>query len=97
MSLSSCYAIKLTQVKFPQAEDRKRKQSQEDKVALPSTSTLSQKRPRVSPPISTLEDTGENAAVGVSGKEINPLESWAHAVLLIGQIARFLYYYSIIG
>ncbi|KAL5316341.1 hypothetical protein ACEPPN_015386 [Leptodophora sp. 'Broadleaf-Isolate-01'] len=77
MSLSSCHAIKLTQVKFPQAEDRKRKRSQEDEAPLPSTTTPSQKRPRASPPRSTLEDTiGENAAVGVSEKEINPLEYW---------------------
>lgn len=97
MSLSSCslllcYAIKLTEVKFPQAEDRKRKRSQEDEAPLPSTTTPSttapsQKRPRASPPRSTLENTigedtigedtiGENAAVGVSGKEINPVEYW---------------------
>ncbi|KAG9227973.1 hypothetical protein BJ875DRAFT_538432 [Amylocarpus encephaloides] len=65
------------EIKFPQAEDRKRKRSQEDEAPLPSTTTPSQKRPRASPPRSTLEDTiGENAAVGVSGKEINPLEYW---------------------
>jgi hypothetical protein len=75
MSLSSYYAIKLTQVKFPQAEDRKRKRSQEDEAPLPSITTPSQKRPRASPPRSTLEDTiGKNVAVGVSEKEINPLE-----------------------
>ncbi|KAF4628751.1 hypothetical protein G7Y89_g9402 [Cudoniella acicularis] len=60
-----------------EAEDRKRKRSQEDEAPLPSTTTPSQKRPRASPPRSTLEDTiGENAAVGVSEKEINPLEYW---------------------
>ncbi|KAL7938316.1 hypothetical protein V8C35DRAFT_148512 [Trichoderma chlorosporum] len=67
MSLSPCYAIKLTQVKFPQAEDRRRKRKDE----APSTTTPAQKRPRASPPRSS-----ENAAVGVSGKEINPLEYW---------------------
>jgi hypothetical protein len=77
MSLSSCYAIKLTQVKFPQTEDRKRKRSQGDKTPLLSTATPSQKRPRTSPPRSPIEDTiGENTVVGVSGKEINPLEYW---------------------
>jgi hypothetical protein len=76
MSLSSCYAIKLTQVKFPQAEDRKRKRLQEDEAPLPSTAP-SQKRLRTSPPRSPIEDTiGENTAVGVSGKEINSLKYW---------------------
>jgi hypothetical protein len=75
MPLSSCYAIKLTQVKFLQAEDRKRKRLQEDEAPLPSTTTPSQKRPRASPPRSTLEDIiGENTAVGFSEKEINLLK-----------------------
>jgi hypothetical protein len=77
MPLSSCYAIKLTQVKFPQIKDRKRKRSQEDALTLPSSATPSQKRPRKSPPQSPIEGTiGENAAVGDSGEEINPLEYW---------------------
>jgi hypothetical protein len=77
MPLSSCYAIKLTQVKFPQIKDRKRKRSQEDEPTLPSSATPSQKRPRTSPPQSPIEDAiGENAAVGDSGEEINPLEYW---------------------
>lgn len=79
MSLSSCCAIKLTQVKFPQAEDRnrKRKRSQDDETPLLSTATPSQKRPRASPPQSPIEHTiGENTAVGVSGKEINLVEYW---------------------
>jgi hypothetical protein len=77
MSLSFCYAVKLTQVKFPQAEDRKRKRSQEDEATLPSTASPSQKRPRTSPPRSPIKDTiGENTVVGVSGKEIDPLEYW---------------------
>ena len=66
MSISSCYAIKLTYYKSP-VEDRKRKRSQEDE-------TPSRKRLRASPQ-STLEDTaGEN--VVVSGKEINLIEYW---------------------
>ncbi|KAL5315254.1 hypothetical protein ACEPPN_017906 [Leptodophora sp. 'Broadleaf-Isolate-01'] len=76
MSLSSCYAIKLTQVKFPQAEDRKRKRSQDDETPL-STTTPSQKRPRASLARSPIEDIiCENAAVGDSRKEINPLKYW---------------------
>ncbi|KAG4419338.1 hypothetical protein IFR04_007486 [Cadophora malorum] len=61
---------------FPQAEDRKRKRerSKEDEAPLPATP--SQKRPRTSPR-SPLKDTiSENAAVGGSGKEINPIEYW---------------------
>jgi hypothetical protein len=74
MLLSFSYAIKLTQVKFPQAEDRKRKRSQ-DEATLPSTATPSQKRPRTSPPRSPIENIiGENTAVGDSGEEVNPLE-----------------------
>jgi hypothetical protein len=74
MSLSSCYAIKLTQVKLPRAEKRRRKRSQEGEAPLHS-----QKRPRASHPRSTLEDTiGKNAVVGVRGKEINPVEYWTH-------------------
>ena len=77
MSLSSCYAIKLTQVKFPQAEGRKRKRPQEDDGLLPSTTTTSQKRPRTSPPISPIKDTiGENTAAVVSEKDINLIEYW---------------------
>jgi hypothetical protein len=78
MSLSFCYAIKLTQVKFSQAEDRKqkRKRSQEDKASFLLTSP-SQKRPRTSSSRSSIENTiGENTAVGVSRKDINPLEYW---------------------
>lgn len=71
------YAIKLTQVKLPQAKDRKRKLSHEDKDTLLSTATPPQKRPRTSPPRSSIQETiGENTAVGVSGKEINPVEYW---------------------
>ncbi|PMD60370.1 uncharacterized protein K444DRAFT_652620 [Hyaloscypha bicolor E] len=53
----------LTQVKFPQIKDRKRKRSQEDELILPSSATPSQKRPRKSPPQSPIKGTiGENAA-----------------------------------
>jgi hypothetical protein len=77
MSLSCYYTIKLTQVKFPQAEDRKRKRPQEDERLLPSTTTPSQQRLRTSPPRSPIEDTiGENTPADVSGKEINPIEYW---------------------
>ncbi|KAH6699914.1 hypothetical protein BKA61DRAFT_562017 [Leptodontidium sp. MPI-SDFR-AT-0119] len=62
---------------FPQAKDRKRKLSREDEAALPSTSTPSQKRTRTSPLRSLIQETiGENTTVGVSEKEINPLEYW---------------------
>ncbi|MCJ1308306.1 hypothetical protein MMC25_001959 [Agyrium rufum] len=58
-----------------QKRKRKRKRSQEDEAALPFTTTTSQKRPWASPPRSAVEDTvSKNAAVGVSGKEINPVE-----------------------
>ena len=70
MSLS-CYAIKLTEVKFSQAKGRKRTQ---DEASLLSSTTPSQKRPRASLSRPNLEDTiGE---VDVSRKEINPLEHW---------------------
>ncbi|KAF7858882.1 hypothetical protein EAF04_008924 [Stromatinia cepivora] len=62
---------------FPQTKNRKRKLSQEDEAPLPSTATPSQKRPRTSPLRSPNQETiSENTAVGVSGKEINPLEYW---------------------
>src|SRR4051794_5356042 len=77
MPLFSCYAIKLTQVKFPQIKDQKRKRSQKDELFLLSSATLSEKRPRKSPPQSSIEGTiGEKVAVGDSGEEINPLEYW---------------------
>ncbi|MCJ1348111.1 hypothetical protein MMC31_006342, partial [Peltigera leucophlebia] len=70
-------ATKLTQVKFIHTKDRKRKLSQEDEATLPSTATPSQKRPRTSPPRSRIQETiGDNTAVGISEKEINPLEYW---------------------
>ncbi|OWP06250.1 hypothetical protein B2J93_2488 [Marssonina coronariae] len=60
-----------------QIKDRKRKRSQENEPTLPPCATSSQKRRRKSPPQSAIEDTiGENAAVGDSGEEINPLEYW---------------------
>jgi hypothetical protein len=49
MSLSSCYAIKLTQGKLPQSDDRKRKRKRsQDEALLPATATSPQKRPRTS-------------------------------------------------
>jgi len=80
MSLSPCYAVKLTQIKFPQSKDRnrnqKRKQSQ-DEALLPTTATP-RKRPRTSPQGAHIEDTiGANTAVGVSRKDINALEYWS--------------------
>ncbi|KAH6714478.1 hypothetical protein BKA61DRAFT_632343 [Leptodontidium sp. MPI-SDFR-AT-0119] len=49
----------------------------EDEPTLPSSAIPSQKRPRTSPLQSPIESTiGENAAVGDSGEEINPLEYW---------------------
>ncbi|OJD12881.1 hypothetical protein AJ78_06596 [Emergomyces pasteurianus Ep9510] len=69
------YVIKLTQVKFPQSKDRKRKQklSQEDEVTLSST-TASSKRLRTSPPRFLIQKKISEKAVGVSEKKINPLE-----------------------
>merc|ERR1712093_522723 len=62
---------------FLQTKDRKRKLSQEDEATLHSTTTQSQKRPRTSLLRSPIQETiGENTAVGVSDKEINPLEYW---------------------
>ena len=77
MPLFSCYALKLTRVKFSQIKDRKRKRSQEDKSILPSSATPSRKRPRTSPPQFPVEITiSGNAAIGDSGEEIDPLEYW---------------------
>jgi hypothetical protein len=73
MSLSSCYAIKLTQVKFPQAKDRKRKRLQEVEGPLLYYHSLSE-RPRASPPRSPIYTTGKNTGVGINRKEINPIE-----------------------
>lgn len=56
---------------------RKRKPSQEEEATFPFTVTPSQKRPRTSSPRSPIQETiGENTAVAVIGKEINPLEYW---------------------
>ncbi|KAH9205696.1 hypothetical protein DL95DRAFT_470351 [Leptodontidium sp. 2 PMI_412] len=71
--LSSRKSARLSRT-FPQAEDRKRKRSQDDETPL-STTTPSQKRPRASLARSPIEDIiCENAAVGDSREEINPLE-----------------------
>ena len=73
MSLSFYYAVKakLTPAQSLQHEYRKRKRVQGESP-IPS-----QKRPRTSPPRSTLETIiGTEAVVGVSGMEINPLQHW---------------------
>ena len=78
MSLSVCCATKLTEAKFSDAEDRKRKLSQE--AVLSSAATPSQKRLRTLPPRPLIEDIlGENTvatAVDVTGREISPIEYW---------------------
>ncbi|PVH69860.1 hypothetical protein DL98DRAFT_661451 [Cadophora sp. DSE1049] len=62
---------------IPQAEDRKRKRQRSKEDEGPLLTTPSQKRARTSPLRSPLKDTiSENAAVGGSGKEINPIEYW---------------------
>src|SRR5450756_311097 len=76
MSLSSCYAVKLTKVKFPQVEDRKRKRkrSRSQEALFLTTATPSQKRRRTSPLRPPEDATGENTLVDVVGKAINPIE-----------------------
>jgi hypothetical protein len=76
MSLSSCYHVKLTKVKFPQVEDRKRKRKRSQEAPLPTTATPSQKRPRTSPLRPPEDATGENTVVDVVGKAIDPIEHW---------------------
>ncbi|KAF7914564.1 uncharacterized protein EAF01_000970 [Botrytis porri] len=62
---------------FPQTKNRKRKRSQEDKAALPSTITPFQKRLQTSPLQSPNQETiSKNTAIDINSKEINPLEYW---------------------
>jgi hypothetical protein len=79
MSLSSCYAIKLTQVKFPQnqstplQEDRKRKralQPEEPPIRAPT------KRPRTSAHSAFGDTFGQPAADGIADNKINPIAYW---------------------
>ena len=85
MSISSCYATKLTQVQFPQnlstplqAKDRKRKRSQETEDPLfriPAKPL--QKRPRTSLASLAVKDTiSQEAASGVGENKVNPIDHW---------------------
>ena len=85
MLLRSCYAMKLTQGKFPQnlptplqVKDRRRKQSQEAADSLfRILSKPLQKRPRTSLENFAVEDTfGQEAVNGVSENKINPVDYW---------------------
>jgi hypothetical protein len=76
MSLSSYYAIKLTQVKFPQAEDRKRKRSQEPEgpsSLAPSEPLRKQRRTSLA-----VKDTCDQGATsGINDNKINPIDYWS--------------------
>ena len=81
MLLSFCYAIKLTQVKFPQnlsapLQDKGRKRKRAQEPEEPPTKSL-RKRPRTSIAYSDLGDTiGQLAADGVADNKINPIAYW---------------------
>ena len=85
MSISSCYATKLTQVQFPQnlstplqAKDRKRKRPQEAEdppFRIPAKPL--QKRLRTSLTSSAVKDTiGQEVTSGVSENKVNPIDYW---------------------
>src|ERR1700733_2232786 len=76
MSLSSCYTRKLTKVKFPQVEDRKRKRKRSLEVPSPTTTAPSQKRPRTSSLRPPKDTTSDNRLVDVVRKATNPVEHW---------------------
>jgi hypothetical protein len=80
MSLSSCYAIKLTRVKFPQAEDRKRKRSQEPEgpSSLAPSEPLRKQR-RTSLVDAAINDTCDQGATsGINDKKTNPIDYWSN-------------------
>jgi hypothetical protein len=85
MSLSFCYTIKLTQVKFPQNlsaplqdKDRKRKRAQEpEEPPICAPTKRLRKRSRTSVAHSTFRDTfGQSTADGVADNKINPIDYW---------------------
>jgi hypothetical protein len=85
MSLSFCYAIKLTQVKFPQNlsaplqdKDRKRKRAQEpEEPPVCAPTKRLRKRSRTSVAHSAFGDTfGQSTADGVADNKINPIDYW---------------------
>jgi hypothetical protein len=82
MSISSCYATKLTQVQFPQnlltplqAKDRKRKRPQEaDDLPFRIPAKPLQKRPQTSLASSAVKDTiGQEV---VSENKVSPIDYW---------------------
>ena len=85
MSLLFCYAIKLTQVKFPQnlsappqGKDRKRKRAQEpEESSVCAPTERLRKRPRTSVARSAFRDTfSPLAADGVADNKVNPIAYW---------------------
>ena len=85
MSLLFCYAIKLTQVKFPQnlsappqGKDRKRKRAQEpEESSVCAPTERLRKRPRTSVARSAFGDTfSPLAADGVADNKVNPIAYW---------------------
>jgi hypothetical protein len=85
MSLSFCYAIKLTQAKFPQnlsaplqVEDRKRKRAQElEELPISTSRKHLRKRPRTSLAGAAAKDTCDQEATnGSNGNNTNPVDYW---------------------
>jgi hypothetical protein len=78
MSFSSCYATKLTRVKFPQVEDQKRKRSRVPKgPPNPDPGEPLQKRRRTSLAGATVKDTCEQEATsGINDNKTNPIDYW---------------------
>jgi hypothetical protein len=85
MSLSFCYAIKLTQAKFPQnlsaplqVEDRKRKRAQElEELPVSASRKHLRKRPRTSLAGAAAKDTCDQEATnGSNGNNTNPVDYW---------------------
>lgn len=85
MSLSFCYVIKQTQVKFPQNlsaplqdKDRKRKRAQEpEQPPVCAPTKRPRKRLRTSVAHSAFRDTfGQPAVDGVADNKINPIAYW---------------------
>ena|SRR5947209_5997092 len=87
MSLSPCYATKLTQAQLTpnlsttplQAKDRRRKRAREAEDPLHCIpATPLQKRPRKSLASSPAKDAfGQEAASGVGEDEVNPIDYWS--------------------
>jgi hypothetical protein len=80
MSLSSCYALKLIQVKFPQSENRKPKRKRSEEPEGPSSLALPQplrKQRRTSLVDAAITDTcDQNITSGINDNKPNPIDYW---------------------